>query len=94
MLERERYYYPHVGILVIVGFILLAMPLVASSIFAERLKKMAFQNWRNYLDTLEKEALKVRLEEYENDPRITAVGKNLSRMKSPSWQRQLEKSAV
>ena len=81
MLEREKYYYPHVVVLAIVGFLFLTMPLTPASMFTERVTRTIFPAWRNYLDTLEKEALKVRLEEYENDPRIKAVGKSLSLMK-------------
>ena len=43
-------------------------------------KKFAFLVWKNYIDTLQKEAYRSKLEEYESDPRYANVQKNLSRM--------------
>ena len=44
-------------------------------------KKLMFQAWRNYLDTLHKEAFRGELETYRNDPRYTSIGNNVGKMK-------------
>ena len=54
-------------------------------------KKSAFQAWRNYVDTLQKEAYRSKLEEYESDPRYANVQNSISKMKKAELAEAAEK---